>query len=138
MGRIATAPADSRKNAREKKLDPHKFSRYKVATGSCYDSVLEEKLNVFVPKSVSFVTDKMLETQQDTKSVGQHDKTRERMREMGIVDDMIHEYFPDKASIEKFYEKMPKSYFNASQNGYFFNSHKSFQRLITGIERDGK
>jgi hypothetical protein len=45
---------------------------------------------------------------------------------MGEVDEMIHEYFPDKSAIEKLYQKMPKSYFEASQNGYFFNSHKSF------------
>ena len=89
VSRIATAPADSRKNAKEKRLDSNRFNRYKVETGSCYDSVLEKKLNVFVPKSVSFVTDKMLENQKIANEAGQCDKTRERMREMGFVDEMI-------------------------------------------------
>ena len=97
-----------------------------METGSCYDTVLENKLNVFVPKSVSFVTDKMLENHQSVMVGGDNTKTRERMRQMGEVDEMIHEYFPDKSAIEKLYQKMPKSYFEASQNGYFFNSHKSF------------
>ncbi len=88
--------------------------------------MLEHKLNVFVPKQVSFVTDKMLEMHQDASCVGDNTKNRQRMKQMGEVDEMIHEYFPDKASIEKLYRSMPKSYFEASQNGYFFNSHKSF------------
>jgi hypothetical protein len=36
--------------------------KYKVNTGSCYDSIAESKLRNFIPKSVSFVTDAMLQS----------------------------------------------------------------------------
>lgn len=58
--RISTAPVESRRNT---SIDTRKLYKYKVDTGTCYDSIAEQKLRNYVPKSVSFVTDNMLNIQ---------------------------------------------------------------------------
>lgn len=82
--RVSTAPIPNRQQAKE--IDISKFYRYRVQTGNCYDSVLEEKLRNYIPKHVSYVTDKMLEGKKSQEQGDKTDRIKKQMLKMSEID----------------------------------------------------
>jgi predicted DNA-binding transcriptional regulator YafY len=119
-------------------MDANKFYKFKVRTGNCYDSVIEKKLRNFVPRTRSFVTDRMVEGEYTANEREKEAKMQAKLEKWNETDKLLAECFKDKESIEQFFKAMPRSYFEQSQNGHVFRIEEAVQRMVHHLAREGK